>query len=162
MNKPFINISELRQLVESGKPVTEIARIIGTTPSTIKVLCSNNGISLLLPPVEHSPRTVAHVAMYKSVHDAYADRAKKYRITPARLMNAILTIIVKDNLFSAVLDDSKEQDGLLRQKPSRYHRRAAPVKPGNGAAADHKIVTHPSTDGPDSLVLGKVSGRSPK
>jgi hypothetical protein len=98
--------------VDAGKKPDEIAALVGCTVGTLRVRCSQNGISLRRvkpepppkqpkPPKKH-PRLV--LALPPSIIAALETRADGHGVSSSQLAASLIKTIVADNLFAAVLD----------------------------------------------------------
>jgi hypothetical protein len=99
-------------LVEQGVAKAEIAARYGVTTNTLQVLCSRRGVSprkggkrarrctLSLPD--------APLDLSDTVMAALRKQAKSMGVDEARLASDLLTTIVSDDLYMAVLDTRKE------------------------------------------------------
>lgn len=80
-----------------------IADVLGTTVPSLQVTCNRHGISLKTP--EDSTPTLRRVLGVQS-YSALDAEAERRGVSAARLLSVIVSVIVQDNLFDAVLDDS--------------------------------------------------------
>jgi hypothetical protein len=98
--------------VTAGKTPDEIAALVGCTVGTLRVRCSQKGISLRRarpepppkqpkPPKKH-PRLV--LALPPSIMAALETRADGQGVSSSQLAASLIKTIVADNLFAAVLD----------------------------------------------------------
>jgi hypothetical protein len=111
-------LAEIRRWIsESGLGAAEIAEKIGCTLGTLRVRCSHYGISLRKPPRSRQPRHGG------SLHDTalrgltltlsdetrvrLQERAALLGLSDADLVSVLIETIDRDDLYSAVLDDSR-------------------------------------------------------
>jgi hypothetical protein len=108
------NIGRMRQMAESGSSARDIAQAIGSTPASVRVLCSRHKIPLkprpgasavTLPPVR-APSIhdiVAHLPapLYAEFHR----KAERLQLSPSTLASNLLVAITVSNIFEAVLDE---------------------------------------------------------
>jgi hypothetical protein len=106
-------LEQVPQLIRAGKTPEEIAAQFGCTVGTLRVKCSQRGISLRRPrpgelpkpplrPPQHHPRL--SVALPPSVMSILEARADREGVTGRKLAAALLKTIIADDLFTAVLD----------------------------------------------------------
>ena len=94
--------------VQQGRAADEIAARLGCTVGTLRVKCSQNGISLRRgdhaqrqASENHSKMSIALPTSIMAVLDA---RARGQGVTSRRLAATLIKTIVDDDLFEAVLD----------------------------------------------------------
>jgi hypothetical protein len=112
-------IAESRCLVDEGLRPAQIAQRLGYNLNSLRVRCSQLGIRLRppRPPVRlgHPNRPALEVGqelpVYLSAHatDRLRQRASLNGTTDAELASELLQVIVRDNLFEAVLSDNQDQ-----------------------------------------------------
>jgi hypothetical protein len=109
--------------VRDGASATEIAERIGCTVGSLRVRCSQLGISLKRPRPRSSPcsqasSTPAHVTGTRPAMvcfqvmpsqpflEQFEGSAKARGFSSAALAQALLEVIVQDDLYEAVLDEA--------------------------------------------------------
>ena len=109
-------VSEIRLLVDQGQSCEEIAKHVGCTVGTLRVRCSQFGISLRRKKKQDpTPQPAKLLAKKKSktisvplshlIIEQLRSRAQSKHVDGATLAVTLLERIVPDNLFEAVLDD---------------------------------------------------------
>jgi hypothetical protein len=108
------NIARMRQMAENGSSNLEIALAVGSTPGSVRVLCSHhkirvkrrrpaNGVKL---PLARSPSVhdvIAH--MPAPLYAEFHRKAEHLQMSPSALASNLLAAIITSNIFDAVLDD---------------------------------------------------------
>jgi hypothetical protein len=97
-------------LLAQGLGVHEIAERIGCTHSTLKVRCSNAGISLrqprqvvkIAPKLSFTPTKLSPEAMAY-----YRQQSEMIGTSTIKLVTELLEVIAQDNLLNAVLDNTQ-------------------------------------------------------
>ena len=100
-------------LLKQGKTKTEIAAMFGVKPSTLKVFCSQRGISLR----KGGPRKLVLPLsdnVLKSLREAARSLGKG---STERLVSDLLEKIVSDDLYKAVLDEEATPDRPVTPAP---------------------------------------------
>jgi hypothetical protein len=114
-------MSQIRSFVARGVAATEIAKAIGCTLGTLRVKCSQSGISLrrrnLAAPRKESILKRLSFALSDDVAARLQKRAEKKGMTTADFAVALLEAIVRDNLYDAVIDG--DIDEFTRRKFKR-------------------------------------------
>jgi hypothetical protein len=111
-------LAEIRRWIsESGLGAAEIAEKIGCTVGTLRVLCSHYGISLRKPSRSRQPchagptRDPALPDVTLNLSDdtrvRLQERAALLGLSDADLVSMLIEAIDRDDLYSAVLDDSR-------------------------------------------------------
>jgi hypothetical protein len=103
-----------RWISESGLGAAEIADRIGCTLGTLRVRCSHYGISLRQPSRSRQPRHAGPTPMpdiMLSLPDEtlvrLQERAALLGLSDVELVTILIETIDRDDLYSAVLDDSR-------------------------------------------------------
>ena len=108
------NIARMREMAENGSSALEIAQTIGSTPGSVRVVCSHHNIRLkrgrrtraISLPLVRSPSihdVVAH--MPASLYAEFHRKAGHLKMSPSALASNLLVAITTSNIFEAVLDD---------------------------------------------------------
>ena len=111
-------IADMREhiphLIAEGRSIREIADTIGCRPGSLKVKCAQLGISLrrrrvlpeLKPPRQKvSPLRPMLVELAAPIFALLDDKGRAAGVQPQTLAASLLTIIARDDLFNAVLDN---------------------------------------------------------
>jgi len=115
-------IRQIAPWVSDGARPAEIAQRIGCTVGTLRVRCSQLGISLKRPESRslqgnQALNAVAHatssqpamacfqVTLNRSLMDQFEGSARAKGLSSAALAQALLEVIVQDGLYEAVLDE---------------------------------------------------------
>ena len=151
MRKKLFTQSVLAQIsrwVREGLTPGEMARKIGCTVGTLRVRCSQEGVSLRIASKAASkerpdrgrraksarrPEVKLTVSVPGSVRDHLHARAASKGISEASLVTALIETIDKDDLYDAVLDDRIDLDCpriLGRSKQKEGRREADPGDAG--------------------------------
>jgi hypothetical protein len=107
------NIARMREMAENGSSALEIAHTVGSTPGSVRVVCSHHnirlkrrrrasgiGLALLRSPI-HDVVARMPASLYAEFHR----KAEHLRISPSALASNLLAAITTSNIFEAVLDD---------------------------------------------------------
>jgi hypothetical protein len=103
-------IEKLRSLANEGKTAVEIAHAIGSTPGSVRVLCSRLKIRLSrqgrLPSLAPSLRE-RRIIIYMSSDDyvLLERQAARRQKSVAEYAGMLLQTIVRANIYDAVLDE---------------------------------------------------------
>jgi hypothetical protein len=121
---------EISNLVAQGCCAAEIADKIGCKLTSLRVKCSQQGISLRREsklPSENRPLGRLTVKLSRHAAVRLQQQAEKQKVSGAKLVAALLEAIVRDNLYEAVIDqDSVKPRPPRSEKPSTdlpVHRR---------------------------------------
>jgi len=115
-------------MVESGLRAAEIAERLGTTPKSLRVVCSRNGIPLrksfngMKRKVVFANTTseagrddnVVTVALPPSVRLSLSREAQRRETLPQRLIERLFGIIAQDELYDAVLGTPPRKEAARR------------------------------------------------
>jgi len=102
--------AQIPALIAAGETRKTIATLFNTTPGSLQVQCSIRKISLMPKERKHSPRRTFELVpavplpLRAGILVGLRDHAKVMGVDAAELASDLLTVIVKDNLFAAVLD----------------------------------------------------------
>jgi hypothetical protein len=106
-----------RWISESGLGAAEIADRIGCTLGTLRVRCSHYGISLRQPSRSRQPRHAGPtrdpalpdimLSLPDETRVRLQERAALRGVSDVELVSVLIETIDRDNLYSAVLDDSR-------------------------------------------------------
>ena len=95
-------------LLEQGLDRTRIAALIGVTPASLQVQCSNRAISLRRggrrTPRRNLSLADAKLDLNQPVMIALREKARSLGVDEVRLASDLLETIVTDDLYKAVLD----------------------------------------------------------
>ena len=102
--------SQINDLIAQGLSAAEIAERIGCKLGSLRVKCSQKGISLRRPntPGQSYLRKRLMISLPESVALNLQEQAIKKGISQADLALALLDAIVRDNLYDAVIDRDRE------------------------------------------------------
>jgi hypothetical protein len=120
-------MSQVRSFVAQGVAAAEIAKKIGCTLGTLRVKCSQSGISLRRGnPAAPSKESVSKRLSFPLSEEAAVrlqKRAEKKGMTTADFAAALLEAIVRDNLYDAVIDADKDENNLSARLTRRRLKR---------------------------------------
>jgi hypothetical protein len=103
-------LSEISNLVAKGLSPAEIAEKIGCSLGTLRVKCSQHGISLRRrcndagPNSEGRPHARIVIQLSSGAAFRLQQKAQNQGTTGSRLAAAVLEAVVQDNLYDAVID----------------------------------------------------------
>lgn len=135
MGRPRIFTHEvlvsIPEMVESGMRADAIAKKLGTTPQSLYVACSQNGISLrrscdrvkrriALAGEENSGPAKDNflvVALSLGVRLSLSREAQRREMAPEQLVRRLFTIIAQDDLYDAVLGAPRRKETCGAIKP---------------------------------------------
>jgi len=102
-------------LIERGMSAAEIAGTLGCTVGTLRVKCSQMGISLRRRTTRpfRDVQTLT-LALPRRVMERLQDQAAAKGISNSKLISLLLEVIARDDLYAAVLDGN-EDAGTLTQ-----------------------------------------------
>jgi len=128
MRKTKIDPAMIRLLVEAGLSDEKIAEKMNWTVGTLRVVCSLQKISLRRPiRLRVRRRLTSSIALPQEVFEKLRDYASRMGTTAADLAEKLLLVIVRDNLYKAVLDlEAPDERALAR--PSRLRVISPPDK----------------------------------
>jgi transposase-like protein len=117
---------QVRSLVAQGVSTVEIAKTIGCKLGTLRVKCSQNGISLRrrsgsASTQDYVPKRL-RIVLPENVKRELQKQAVKMGVSEADLTVALLDAITRDNLYDAVLDSdvrSKKHKTSLAPRRSK-------------------------------------------
>jgi hypothetical protein len=110
------NLIVVREMAARGCSAREIAEVIGSTPSSVRVKCSQQKIRLKRGrgpgrsngrfggPEESRVRVVAYLP--EQIYALLVQRALELRKPPSLLASMLLSAIATSELYRAVLDDA--------------------------------------------------------
>jgi hypothetical protein len=115
---------EITRLVDQGLSAAEIADRVGCSLGTLRVKCSQYGISLRRQPSGARTETSPHFRLSIPLSHGTALRlqkhAKRERTSSAKLAAELLETIVRDDLYGAVLDrDKTDRVEIVSKYPKR-------------------------------------------
>jgi hypothetical protein len=106
-------LSEIAGFVQQGMSPAEVAERIGCKVGTLRVRCSQHGISLRrrnggMAKAKQESRVRLTVLLLEATVDALQRRSKKMGMSRTMFAASLIEHIVRDDLYAAVLDiDSK-------------------------------------------------------
>jgi len=127
MGRPRIFTHEvlvsIPEMVEAGLRADAIAKKLGTTPQSLYVACSQNGISLR-KSCDRVKRRIAFiheeagaakdnfvvVPLSLGVRLSLSNEAKRREITPDQLIKRLFSIVAQDDLYDAVLGTPRRKE----------------------------------------------------
>ena len=100
------NLQRVRQMAAEGNSSIEIAKFVGSTPASVKNVCSRHKIKI--PRRRRSiknalSKLVAHLPV--SLSTEFHRKAEDLQVTASVLASRLLAAIVVSNIYEAVLDD---------------------------------------------------------
>ena len=126
--------SQINELIAQGLRATEIAKLIGCKVGSLRVKCSQQGISLRRNADGQSDlRRRLIIRLSEDVALDLQRQAKKKGMSQAELALALLDAIARDDLYDAVIDgDTGPNNYRASSNPRSKTRYYAP--PGDSAA----------------------------
>ena len=113
------NLTLMRQMAERGCSAIEIARNIGSTPGSVRVVCCHQKIRLKRGPrlPNHEPPTadrqtqqkldrVIRAQMPTHLFVEFGRKAEQLQLSAPGLASRLLEAIATSNIYEAVLDDN--------------------------------------------------------
>ena len=100
------NILRVQQIAAAGRSSIEIAKLMGSTPASVKNVCCRHKIKLPRKrrSVENTlSKLVAHLPA--SLSTEFHRKAEHLQISASVLASRLLEAIVVSNIYEAVLDD---------------------------------------------------------
>jgi hypothetical protein len=94
--------------VRDGASAADIAERIGCTVGSLRVRCSQLGISLRHPDRRARRQVSLQVTLNQGIMDQFRRSARSRGLPSAALAKAIFEIIIQDNLYDAILDDRRD------------------------------------------------------
>ena len=114
------NLMLMREMAERGSSAIEIAKTIGSTPASVRVVCSRLKIRLRrgrrptrkasLAPVQHThplPNHIIVAHMPAALFVEFHRKAEHLQIPISILASNLLAAIATSNIYEAVLDDKE-------------------------------------------------------
>jgi hypothetical protein len=107
-------LSEIAGLIQQGMSAEEIAERIGCKVGSLRVRCSQHGISLRrrngsLAKSKNESRVRLTILLLEATADALQRRGKKIGMSRTKFAATLIEHIVRDDLYAAVIDaDSSE------------------------------------------------------
>src|SRR5215469_14210879 len=100
------NLFRIRQMVEAGSSAIEIAESIGSTPGSVRVVCSHYKIKLVRRGrTNRSPPDRSIVAhMSAPLANEFHRKPEQLQIPASVLAGRLLAAIVVSDIYEAVLD----------------------------------------------------------
>jgi transposase-like protein len=108
-------LSQIASLVQQGMSPAEIAERIGCKVSSLRVRCSQHGISLrrrngsLASTTKPKCHVRLTILLLEATAEALQRRGKKIGISRTRFAATLIEHIVQDDLYAAVLDIDSTQ-----------------------------------------------------
>jgi hypothetical protein len=113
------NLAVVRHMAERGSSSVEIAKMIGSTPASVRVVCSHHKIRLKRgrrypertapAPLDHGRAMSEHTIVARIPARLYADffhKAEHLQIPVSVLASNLLAAIAISDIYEAVLDDT--------------------------------------------------------
>jgi len=117
MSKHNIDHEAIRGFVGVGLSNAEIAEKMGWTVGTLQVYCSHHKISLRRElRVRVRRRMMTSLALPREIFEKMRRQAVLMHTTAVDLAASLLRVVVRDNLYNAVLDE--EDRARIPQTPS--------------------------------------------
>jgi hypothetical protein len=98
-------MARIPDMVQSGMDASDIAEHLGCSKATLKVRCCQAGISLRVPGYRRSRS--GRIIFPGELMQELTEKAQEYGMSENELARIILKIVIKDDLFDAVLDPKK-------------------------------------------------------
>ncbi len=123
-------LSQISNLVAQGLSAAEIAQKIGCSLGTLRVKCSQHGISLRRycddagMTSERKPHARIVIQLSPSAAFRLQQKAQIQGTTGSRLAAAVLEAVVQDNLYDAVID--REVASEINQADTASFNKSAP------------------------------------
>jgi len=106
MNKQKIDHEAIRRFVDAGLSNAEIADKMHWTVGTLRVYCSHHKISLRRQfRVRVRRRMMTTLALPREIFERMRRQAVLMHTTAVDLAASLLRVVVRDNLYNAVLDE---------------------------------------------------------
>jgi hypothetical protein len=99
------NLLTIRRMAEEGRSATEIAESIGSTPASVRVVCSHHKIKI---GRGQPPDQSIVVCMDGTLSAEFRRKAEELQIPASVLATRLLSAIVISNIYEAVLDEEDE------------------------------------------------------
>ena len=112
------NLARLRHMAEGGVSASEIAGTLGSTPGSVRVVCSRHKIKLkrgrrsVVPAAQSvdsfQPRIPDHIIrayLPAPLFGEFSRKAEHLRLSASGLASHLLMAIATSNIYEAVLDD---------------------------------------------------------
>jgi hypothetical protein len=102
--------------IEAGLCRKQIAQDIGVSVESLQVTCCRHGISLRrkgwVAKVRKSRNKHQRLLIAAELIARLRERAERHGVTECHLVTRLLELIVEDDLFDAILDDTVEVKGI--------------------------------------------------
>lgn len=105
-NKSKITTEEMAVLRRKGWPLRRIAEQAGVSMPAVAERLNRAGVLFRNEPVWAGPGVTVRVRAAK--HPVFVAAMTKRKMTAMQLTNALVAVIVQENMFDAVLDDGAE------------------------------------------------------
>jgi len=99
------NLLTIRRMAEEGRSATEIAESIGSTPASVRVVCSHHKIKI---GRGQPPDQSIVVCMDGTLSAEFRRKAEELQMPASVLATRLLSAIVISNIYEAVLDEEDE------------------------------------------------------
>lgn len=111
------NIALMRDMAERGSSAIEIAKTIGSTPASVRVVCSHHKIrtrrgrrsgKVLPEPVHHVHPKLDHTIVAYMPPQLFVEfhrKAEHLKMPVSNLASNLLAAIATSDIYEAVLDD---------------------------------------------------------
>ena len=107
-------VEAIKGLAAQGKSAAEIAAVVGSTPASVRVKCSQFKIKLVRShfgsrrnPLQLPSKRKLVVYLPPSVHAAMTRKAQDMRKSTGELAESLLRAVVNSNIYDAVLDEAE-------------------------------------------------------
>jgi hypothetical protein len=104
------NIRRIRRMAEEGRTAIEIAKSIGSTPASIRVMCCHHKIKIGRGQL---PDHAIVARLPGTLSSEFRRKAEELQMPASALATKLLSAIVVSNIYEAVLDDEDESHPAL-------------------------------------------------
>jgi hypothetical protein len=114
-------LSQIVDLVEQGRSPREIAAVVGCTLGTLRVKCSQAGISLRRYPAAVSERrslVIVNIKLSREDAQELRRQGQKKGLPETKLASMLIETVVEDDLYHAVLDREQVAPDSTRRRIS--------------------------------------------
>src|SRR5215472_2605171 len=96
------NLLTIRRMAEEGRSATEIAESIGSTPASVRNVCSHHKIK-----IGRGQEHAIVVRMDGTLSAEFRRKAEELQIPTSVLATRLLSAIVISNIYEAVIDQAR-------------------------------------------------------
>jgi len=100
------NLFRIRRMAEEGRSAIEIAKSIGSTPASVRVVCCHHKIKIGRGQSPDQAFVVA--SLPPTLSTEFRRKAAELQMPASVLATKLLSAIVVSNIYEAVLDDEDE------------------------------------------------------